>query len=69
MITDKYRGILLSHYGSMGEAAKRIGVSPTTLSNCMNDDRKRRNLLRYMPEVIRDTGVEVTDLYNAIMKL
>ena len=63
---DKLVIILRGQYGSMNEASKHIGMSAASLQSMINIPSKRRNLYKYLPELIKATGLSVTELYDAI---
>jgi hypothetical protein len=63
---DKLVIILRGQFGSMNQASKQIGITAASLQSMINIPSKRRNLYKYLPELIKATGLSVDELYRAI---
>jgi hypothetical protein len=63
---DKLVIILRGQFGSIHQASKHIGLASASLNGMVYEPKKRRNLLKYLPQLIKATGLSVTELYEAI---
>ena len=59
------RSFLLKHYGSTAEAAKHLNLSAQAINKWTSDSP--RNALKYMPEILKYTGVSADYLLVVVM--
>lgn len=58
------------HYGSVDAFSKRIGVNRMTAHRFMKkDEAARRNMLKHLPELMKDTGKSAGELTQIITEI
>lgn len=64
---DKLVVLLKKHYGTQGNAAKCLNLTGMTMTRLIHKRDQRRNLLKYLPELHKDTQLSVQELYDIIV--
>jgi len=67
LTNDRLVKLIRGNYGSIAAAAREVGISPAAMYNSINKSSSRRNLLKYLPDIHKHTGVPVMEIYDAIM--